>query len=227
MRKHFLFQLSLILILLTALVLAQEPMTPKVEKRVEIVKKEGKEPCFQPGCQQHARIRKEVGPKKRIFIEELKLTEEQKANWEKIRDKYLRERIKISAELKLAQLDLKEALKTLDQKKIDAAVKNINELRGRLFQNRINEHVEFLKLLNEEQRKKLEELKTRRGPLFFFKWQGWNEFPKDIDWGEIREKIEEVLPKYGFLDFQEFSFDIPFLENIEEEDVEIGPELPE
>jgi Spy/CpxP family protein refolding chaperone len=205
----------LTLILIPVLVWSQEAPQPKVEKRVEIIKEgpggteihkgHGKAQPQGPGkelCRRH-------GP---CLAEQLKLTDEQKANLEKIRLKYKRERIPVEANLKLARLDLKEALQNLDQKKIDEAVKKINDYRGQLFQKGINEKVEFLKLLTPEQKKMLEEKRCPKPGMGFMGF----DLPV-IDLGDLPEKVQEMLPNFGFADLP---FDFPM---IEEEETEVEP----
>lgn len=207
-------------ILIPALVWSQGAPQPQVEKRVEVIKQG-------PGPGRHEYLRDYGEPLPRAMIrkelrrhrgpcleEQLKLTDEQKSSVEKLRLKYRRECIPIEANLKLARLDLKEALQNLDQKKIDEAVKKINDYRGQLFQKRINEKVEFLKLLTPEQKKMLDEKKFhgfRPGYMGF-------DLP-EIDLGDLREKVQELLPNFGFVDFQ---FDFPMFEE-EETETEVEP----
>lgn len=87
----------------------------------------------------------------------LKLTDQQKAEHKKINLKYQRLNIPLRSDLKLANLDLKEAMESLDQKKIDEAVKKINDINARLFKNKIDRKVEFMKTLTDEQKKMLKD----------------------------------------------------------------------
>jgi len=87
----------------------------------------------------------------------LKLTDQQKAEHKKINLKYQRLNIPLRSDLKLANLDLKEAMENLDQKKIDEAVKKINDINAKLFKNKIDQKIEFMKTLTEEQKKILKD----------------------------------------------------------------------
>ena len=105
--------------------------------------------------------------------------------------KYQRLNIPLQADLKLARLDLKEALDNLDQKKIDESVKKINDIKAKLFKNKIDQRVEFLKTLTDEQRKILKEKpcgmhkvkKIKRMERRF----GWD------DMGKLGSEIDELL----------------------------------
>jgi len=206
----------LTLILIPVLVWSQEAPQPKVEKRVEIIKQGPGRAEFhkvhgRPEPQAWKELRRRHGP---CLAEQLKLTDEQKANLEKIRLKYKRERIPIEANLKLARLDLKEALQNLDQKKIDEAVKKINDYRGQLFQKGINEKVEFLKLLTPEQKKMLEEKQCPKPGMGFMGF----DLPV-IDLGDLPEKVQEILPNFGFADLP-FDF---LMSEAEETEAEVEP----
>jgi Spy/CpxP family protein refolding chaperone len=83
----------------------------------------------------------------------LKLTDQQIAELKKINLKYQRLNIPLHADLRLANLDLREAIESLDQKKIDEAVKKINDLHAKMFANRIDQKIEYLKTLTEETEK--------------------------------------------------------------------------
>ena len=85
------------------------------------------------------------------------LTDQQKAEHKKINLKYQRLNIPLRSDLKLANLDLKEAMENLDQKKIDDAVKKINDINAKLFKNKIDQKVEFIKILTDEQKKMLKD----------------------------------------------------------------------
>jgi len=91
----------------------------------------------------------------------LKLTDQQKADLKKIHIKYQRLNIPLHSDLNLANLDLKEAIENLDQKKIDEAVKKLNDIKAKLFKNRIDQKIEFLKLLTDEQKKMLKDRPCR------------------------------------------------------------------
>ncbi|HPC36644.1 MAG TPA: Spy/CpxP family protein refolding chaperone [Candidatus Marinimicrobia bacterium] len=141
MKKNFI--LGLILLTIPALIMAQ----PAVKGRTE--------PCQQAlkGAQEtHCQ-----GQCKAPMADLLKLTDQQKVDHKKIMVKYQRLNIPLQADLKLAHLDLKEAIENLDQKKIDESVKKINDTKAKLFKNKIDQRVEFLKTLTDEQRKILKE----------------------------------------------------------------------
>ena len=169
--------LSLILLTVPALILAQ----PAVKGQTE--------PCQQAlkGAQEmHCQ-----GQCKTPLADLLKLTDQQKVDHKKIMVKYQRLNIPLQADLKLARLDLKEALDNLDQKKIDESVKKINDIKAKLFKNKIDQRVEFLKTLTDEQRKilkekpcgmhKVKKIKRLEGRF------GWD------DMGKLGSEIDELL----------------------------------
>jgi len=140
MKKNILF--GLILFVVPALILAQPAGKGKAEA----------------GCQQMKGPEMQcMGECKTQMPDLLKLTDQQKADHKKINLKYQRLSIQLRADLKLAHLDLQEALENLDQKKIDESVKKINDIKAKLYKNRIDQKVEFLKLLTEDQRKILKD----------------------------------------------------------------------
>lgn len=215
MQKYVVMLLTTVLV--PAFLFSQEMTKPQVEKRVEIIKEkpEGAQCHGMKAPMPKGMSRRELRFQHRACLaEQLKLTDEQKANLEKMRLKYRRERIPLQANLKLAQLDLQEGIKALDQKKIDEAVKKINDFKGQLFQKRINEKVEFLKLLTPEQKKMLDEKKCNKPGMggMGLEMPG---FVPEFGLGNLPEKIQDLVPTLGLLDFD---FDFPMLD---EEDVEV------
>ncbi|HQC61700.1 MAG: Spy/CpxP family protein refolding chaperone [Candidatus Neomarinimicrobiota bacterium] len=175
MKKYFI--LGLILLTVPALILAQPEVKGKAEPCQQALKG-----SHEMHCQ---------GQYKTPLADLLKLTDQQKVDHKKIMVKYQRLNIPLQADLKLARLDLKEALDNLDQKKIDESVKKINDIKAKLFKNKIDQRVEFLKTLTDEQRKILKEKpcgmhkvkKIKRMERRF----GWD------DMGKLGSEIDELL----------------------------------
>jgi len=93
------------------------------------------------------------------FSSELGLSAEQTQRVEEIRLKSERKAIKLKADLKLAQLDLRSLLQKdyPDKGAVYKKVEEIGALRTRLEKNRIDTRLEVHNLLSPEQRKKLRE----------------------------------------------------------------------
>jgi len=102
-------------------------------------------------------VKKEMRCAESDMAEQLKLDDKQKEQIEALQLKLHRDLIPLKAQLQLARLDLQDALKKLDQKAIDAAVGKINDAKTQMFKLRIGQRVDFLKLLNEDQRKLMRE----------------------------------------------------------------------
>ena len=144
MKKNSLFFLTLLIV--PALILAQPAGKGKAES--------GRQPMKRTEMQCR-------GEYKTSMQDLLKLTDQQKTDHKNINLKYRRQNIQLRADLELANLDLREAIEKLEQKKIDESVKKINDIKARLYKNRIDRKVEFLKLLTEEQRNILREQPCR------------------------------------------------------------------
>lgn len=141
MKKNII--LGLILLVVPVLILAQPDCKGKAESGCQ-----GPKGTQEMQCQ---------GQGKMPMSDMLKLTDQQKADQKKIRLKYQRQNIPLRSDLKLANIDLEEAIENLDQKKIDESVKKISDISAKLFKNKIDQKVEFLKLLTDEQKKMLKD----------------------------------------------------------------------
>jgi len=196
MKKSILF--GLILFLVPALILAQPPNKGKAESCGQEMKAGQGMNCWQPGGMSEADM--------------LKLTDQQKADHKKIALKYQRLNIPLQSNLKLANLDLKEAMESLDQKKIDESVKKINDIKAELFKNRINQRVEFVKLLTAEQKTMLKNRPCGMRKMRKVMMKG----PAGgCDMGVIDE---DMNPSFGF------GADLPPMDMDEEIEMEIIPE---
>ncbi len=91
---------------------------------------------------------------KRI-MDELNLSDKQMEEIYKIRTNVEKEMVDIGAELKKAEIDLKEAsfADELDEAKIKSLIKKVNELRGKIFEKIALAKLEGWKVLTPEQRK--------------------------------------------------------------------------
>lgn len=217
MRKYAMF--FAVITLVPVLLWSQENRVPQPDKQGKVQEDIAKEfkwaqvhkmPQFEKEM-----IKKEMRCGKGENIAEmLKLTDAQKDQLANIRTKYQRVRIPLQSNLKLAHLDLQDALKSLDQKRIDEAVKSINNIRSDIFKARINEKVEFLKLLTDDQKKMLKEHQTKMGNMRHMKIMRRG----SPGMGFIEEENEDV-PAFGFLDEP---FDLPLFD--EEIEIELGPE---
>lgn len=96
--------------------------------------------------------------------EELQLTPEQIQRLEALRSDFRKEAVKRSADLEVAELDLKELLREdpVDMAKVESQVKRIEALHGEQRLRRIKTIEEGKALLVPEQRKKLDALTQRR-----------------------------------------------------------------
>ena len=96
--------------------------------------------------------------KERCLCEELQLTDEQVTKLDEIQKKYQKEVIKLRAELKLANLELKELVeKEASQKDIQKALDKVNNLRAKMLSLRVNKRLEIGKVLTDKQKKLLKE----------------------------------------------------------------------
>ncbi|MBO8151887.1 MAG: Spy/CpxP family protein refolding chaperone [Candidatus Marinimicrobia bacterium] len=94
----------------------------------------------------------------RCLCEELQLTDEQVTKLDEIQKKYQKEVIKLRAELKLANLELKELVeKEASQKDIQKALDKVNNLRAKMLSLRVNKRLEIGKVLTDKQKKLLKE----------------------------------------------------------------------
>jgi Spy/CpxP family protein refolding chaperone len=97
--------------------------------------------------------------------EELQLTPEQIQKLEALRSGFRKGAVKRSADLQVAELELKELLRTdpVDMAKVESQVKRIEALRGEQRLTRIKTIEEGKALLVPEQREKLNTLAQKRG----------------------------------------------------------------
>jgi hypothetical protein len=97
--------------------------------------------------------------------EELQLTPEQIQRLEALRSDFRKGAVKRSADVEVAELELKELLRKepVDMAKVESQVKRIEALRGEQRLNRIKTIEEGKALLIPEQRKKLDTLTQKRG----------------------------------------------------------------
>lgn len=92
------------------------------------------------------------------LCEKLKLTDEQIAKLDDIQKKYQKEVIGLRADLRLAQLELRDLVeKEASQKEIQKALNKVNNLRAKMLELHINKKLEIGKVLTDEQKKLLRE----------------------------------------------------------------------
>ncbi|MDD5766591.1 MAG: hypothetical protein PHW79_10150 [Candidatus Marinimicrobia bacterium] len=87
------------------------------------------------------------------------LTDAQKEQLRVMNTEFAKKRILLTADLKIARIELEEALQKDEAKKdIDLKVKKVNDLRDQLFALNIDERLEFRKMLTPDQKAKLKNL---------------------------------------------------------------------
>lgn len=87
------------------------------------------------------------------MIEQLDLSDEQAAEIHDMRIAHQKEIVPLKADLKLAQIELDELIQTGDpSKKLDAAIKKVNTLEGKLNELQIRHRVAVNNVLTDEQR---------------------------------------------------------------------------
>ena len=93
-------------------------------------------------------------PGKRMdMYEQLNLTVEQQEKVHDLRIAHQKAMVPLQADLKLAHLDLEELIRDDDtSKKLDAAVKKVNDLKANQFEERIKHRLEIGKILTNEQK---------------------------------------------------------------------------
>ena len=95
----------------------------------------------------------------RIAFEKLDLTEIQKEKLHQIRIESKKKIIQMSADLKLAKIELHELMsKDIMSKKLDATIDKVADLKRKMFKAKIKTRVEMKKILTTEQRAKTKEL---------------------------------------------------------------------
>ena len=104
---------------------------------------------------------------------------------------FAKKRILLNADLKVARIELEEAIQKDEAKKdIDIKVKKVNDLRGLLFVLSTDERMEFRKILTPEQKTKMKNFPETapfgRGVLK----PGMSPYPPMMD--ESNEDFEEM-----------------------------------
>lgn len=100
------------------------------------------------------------------MAEKLNLNDEQKEQMHQLRVNKQKAVVPLQADLKLARLELEELIRNNDtSKKIDAAVKKINNLRGNLFEIQVKHRIAVKNVLTREQQEMIKHRKhdMRRG----------------------------------------------------------------
>lgn len=132
------------------------------------------------------------------MADQLKLTDAQKEQFRKIRLDYTKKRIQPSADLKLAHIELEEAIQRDDPKKeIDLKVKKINEIRGHFFTLKIDEQIEIRNVLTAEQKAMLKDYPMCDFHKKFMK-KGCGQCPpmmnrESMEMGGCKEEIETEM----------------------------------
>jgi len=98
-------------------------------------------------------IKKRVMTGKQMgMAEKLNLNDEQKEQMHQLRVNKQKAVVPLQADLKLARLELEELIRNDDtSKKIDAAVKKINNLKGNLFEIQVKHRIAVKNVLTKEQ----------------------------------------------------------------------------
>lgn len=85
--------------------------------------------------------------------EQLNLTDEQQEKMHDLRVAHQKVMIPVQADLKLAHLELEELIRNGDtSKKLDAAIKKVNDLKANQFEKQIKHRLEVGKVLTNEQK---------------------------------------------------------------------------
>jgi Spy/CpxP family protein refolding chaperone len=121
------------------------------------------------------------------FCQKLNLTDAQKEQLHQLQLDHQKKVIPLQADLKLARLDLDELINTdADAKKIDAAIKKVNEVKGQLFELRIKHQVAFRNILTDEQRNILKKCESENHPRFGFRKHKAGPRPRMLHGGDRR-----------------------------------------
>lgn len=84
---------------------------------------------------------------------ELNLTAEQQQKIDALRLAHQKEMIPLQADIRLAKLELEELVRTGDtSKKMDAAIKKVNDLKSKQYEKRIKHRIEVANILTDEQK---------------------------------------------------------------------------
>jgi Spy/CpxP family protein refolding chaperone len=99
------------------------------------------------------------------FCQNLNLSDAQKEQLHQLRLDHQKKVIPLQADLKLAQLELDELINTgADVKKIDAAIKKVNDVKGQLFEIKVKHRLAFRNALTDDQRKLLQKCESDKHP---------------------------------------------------------------
>jgi Spy/CpxP family protein refolding chaperone len=99
------------------------------------------------------------------FCQNLNLSDAQKEQLHQLRLDHQKKVIPLHADLKLAQLELDELVNTgADVKKIDAAIKKVNDVKSQLFELKVKHRLAFRNVLTDEQRKLLQKCESDNHP---------------------------------------------------------------
>ncbi|MDH4231018.1 MAG: periplasmic heavy metal sensor [Nitrospirota bacterium] len=122
---------------------------------------QGMGPCMCGGCMAMSGERPMMGMGMRMMISNLGLDEKQAAEFRAIHLTMKKERIQKNAEIRIAELELRELLDKdpVDTKVAEAKVKQTESLRSELKMLHIRTHEKVKAMLTPEQRKKLESFK--------------------------------------------------------------------
>jgi len=104
-------------------------------------------------------------PEKRMdMCEQLNLTDEQQEKMHDLKVAHQKEMVPLQADLKLAHLELEELIRDGDiSKKMDAAIKKVNDLKASQFEKQIKHRLEVGKILTDEQKAIWQKHRTGRG----------------------------------------------------------------
>jgi len=91
--------------------------------------------------------------KRMEMCEQLNLTAEQQEKMHDLKVAHQKEMVPLQADLKLAHLELEELIRDGDtSKKLDVAVKRVNDLKASQFEKQIKHRLEVGKILTDEQK---------------------------------------------------------------------------
>jgi len=100
------------------------------------------------------------------MCKELNLTEEQQQKMHDLRVEHQKAVIPLLADIKLAKLDIEELVRKGDtSKKLDAAIKKVNNLRAKHFELQIRHRIEVGQILTDEQKAVWQKLQGHRGMM--------------------------------------------------------------
>ena len=137
---------------------ATPPPAPGAQGRRGPADRPMPEPQMRPGGM---RQRDDGMPPPATLKEQLRLTDAQQAEIRKVREGARRDRIRASADLKIASLDLRSLMRgdKVDEKAVAAKISEIQTARGALLKLRVDAAMAMKKVLTPEQQKKHSELR--------------------------------------------------------------------